>query len=179
MKTTSRVINEPEISSWLKGLSTTISELVLVNAAQAGAMPITTGAKEKAPKKTRTLARSIHAEIVKSSPKYVEIAIGTNLEYASIQEFGGVVKPKQTKFLAIPVSDVARQYVSPRNFPMELTFIPGPGGGVLVEGETIHYVLRRSVTIPAHPYLRPSMAENEDRAVSNVGQALKAQMDRY
>ena len=179
MKSTVVILGEPELQAWFDDLDAELSESVLVSAAQAGGLPIQNSAKEKAPKRTRTLSRSIHMEVVKSSSSYVEIAIGTDLESAPIHEFGGTIRAKNVKFLAIPLTEEAQQYVSPRNFPRELHYVPAKGGGVLMdENDDAHYLLRKSVTIPARPYLRPAADEKEAEAVENIRGALLAQLER-
>lgn len=63
------------------------------------------------------------------------IAVGTNLEYAGIHNFGGTIVPKRTKFLAIPLTIEALRAGSPRRFPRPLSpRINKLGtGGVLIE----------------------------------------------
>ena len=73
-------------------------------------------AKQRAPRKTRTLSRSIKAKFVKSpdGDTYgLEYGIGTAvggepLVYARIQDLGGVVTAKRAKKLAIPVHPALR-----------------------------------------------------------------------
>ena len=55
-------------------------------------------------KMTGTLGRSI--QIDNTNPD--RLRVGTNLVYAKIQEFGGVIRPKRSRFLIVPVNDAAR-----------------------------------------------------------------------
>lgn len=79
---------------------------------------------------------------------------------ANLHQFGGVVRPKRAKMLAIPVTKEAKRIGSPRQnkFPRPL-FVHAKGDrAVLAEAAsdgtlTVHYVLRRSVTVPARPFL--------------------------
>lgn len=82
--------------------------------------------------------------------------------YASLQEYGGVVRAIRSQYLAIPVgpaktaAGVAR-YASPRDVP-GLFFRPTAAGGLLLRGRKrgppeLLYVLRRQVTIPAARYI--------------------------
>lgn len=179
VKTTVVILGEPELQAWFDDLDAALSEDTLVSAAQAGGLPIQNSAKEKAPKRTRTLSRSIHMEVVKRSSSYAEVAIGTDLESAPIHEFGGTITPKTAKFLAIPVTEEAQQYVSPLNFPRELHFVLGKTGGVLMdENDTAHFVLKKSVTIPARPYLRPAADEKEAEAVETIRGVLLAKLEQ-
>jgi len=93
------------------------------------------------------LKNSIHYQI-----QGVKIPIGTNLRYARIQHEGGVITPKNAKFLAIPMTAAARAK-SPRDF--EDTFIrKGVIFRKLDDGKVeALYVLKKSVTIPARPYM--------------------------
>lgn len=93
--------------------------------------------------------------------------VGTNLAYARIHQFGGVVVPKKGKALAIPMTKEARLAGSPRNFarPLRLVWEKGEDHGWLVENKAgrgksgygaksvLHYVLVHRVAIPARPFL--------------------------
>lgn len=59
-------------------------------AARAGALLVQNDAKIRAPKKTRTLARSIHMETAKKTADEVEVLVGTNVAYARRIELGFV-----------------------------------------------------------------------------------------
>lgn len=76
------------------------------------------------------LLASINGRAIESG-----IAVGTNLEYAAIHNFGGTIVPKRVKFLAIPLTIEALRAGSPRRFPRPLSpRINKLGtGGVLVE----------------------------------------------
>jgi len=177
---TSKIIGAAELAAQFARLDSAMAEETLTLAVKAGGRVVQSAAQAKAPRKTSTLARSIHTEVTKSSPQYVEVAVGTDLEYAAIQEFGGVIKPKNAKFLAIPVSSAAKQHVSPGNYPDKLNFVPRPSGGMLVDraGE-IHFILQTSVTIPAHPYLRPALDENESETVNAMAAVLAAKLRKF
>lgn len=96
---------------------------------------------------------------------------GANVRYAKIHEVGGVVRPIKAKYLAIPVGPArtaagVSRYASPRDAPVELRFVQSlKGQPLLVEQRgkkgrvIVWYVLRRSVTIPARPYLQPALIE--------------------
>lgn len=118
---------------------------------------------------TGALRDSITAEPV--SDHLVEI--GTAQVYAAIHEFGGTIRPKNSKYLAIPLTGAAKGVPGPRDYPGTLRFIPGQGGGVLVdEAGDAQYALRTSVTIRARPYLRPAIDENPGEIEAVIGQAI-------
>lgn len=176
MQPTVKIIGDKELAAWFARLDAEVGEETLTVAVKAGAQVVQNAAQGKAPRKTSTLARSIHTEVTRSSPNYVEVTVGTDLEYAAIHEFGGVIRPKNAKFLAIPITGAAKTYASPRDFPDKLHFIPSSSGGVLANKEGAQYILRSSVTIPAHPYLRPALGENEDTATNAMARVLSARM---
>jgi HK97 gp10 family phage protein len=147
----------------------------LGRAGKAGMLCIKNAAKIKAPRRTSNLARSIEDEITEQRADYVEVTLGTNLEYAAMQEFGGTIVPKNAKYLAIPLTDEARQFAGgPRSFPRELSPRIKGGKGVMVdEAGVAQFALVKSATIPAHPYLRPAFDENVNQAAEDVGYALR------
>lgn len=90
---------------------------------------------------------------VTSVTKFV-LAYGTNLEYAAIHQFGGIIKPNRAKKLTIPLTREAAKY-APREFPRKL-FVPR-GKKILAESRmkrlVAHYALVDSVEIPARPFI--------------------------
>lgn len=97
----------------------------------------------------------------------------TGADYALIHELGGVIEPKNSKFLAIPVTDLARKAGSPRNL-VGLAYVQSiKGQPMLVDEESgeVHYILERSVTIPARPYLRPAGDATYPELAGNIRKA--------
>lgn len=80
------------------------------------------------------------------------VRVGTNLRYARIHHTGGVIKPKTAKYLAIPLTKEAAVR-KPREFTD--TFIAkGCIMRTLADGKIeALYALKKSVTIPARPYM--------------------------
>jgi phage gpG-like protein len=96
-----------------------------------------------------------------------------NVQYAAIHEFGGTIRPVNAKYLAIPVTKAARYAGSPRRFGGKLHAQMVAGGGALVdENGDIQYALKKSVTIPARPYVRPAVDEHGMDAVTEIGDAI-------
>lgn len=88
-----------------------------------------------------------------------QIIQSTNIPYAGIHLFGGVIKPKRAKLLAIPLTKEASRY-RPRKFPRSnnlFAIYGGSGEGVLLERrggkEIAQYALVKEVRIPARPFL--------------------------
>ncbi len=181
MKVTATLKNEKEIEAKFRQLRDGVRGKALEDAARAGALDLQAGMKERAPKKTTNLARSIHIETVKRTDTAVEVAAGTDLEYAAIQEYGGVIKPKNATWLAIPITEAARAVVSPRNFTGTLHFRGKKGSGsaaLIDDAGQVQYALKKSVTIPAQPYARPTLDEDGPKAQASVARALKTLLRR-
>lgn len=100
-----------------------------------------------------------------------ELTIGASHPGAAIHQFGGTIKAKPGKMLAIPLTREAKRYW-PRDFPKDrnLFILKGKKNVFLAEVEQkkpgkprkarkqvtnliLHYVLKSQVTIPARPYL--------------------------
>ena len=92
---------------------------------------------------------------------------GAQVKYARIHEYGGIVTPKNSKYLTIPVGPALTgagvNRISARDVP-GLTFARSAGGKLMLgkskgkRGEfEVWYLLRTSVKIPPRPYLGPAM----------------------
>jgi HK97 gp10 family phage protein len=86
-----QIVNLGEFKRQLRRVSKATNGEVLVTALTAGLLLIQNAAGRKAPKRTGTLKRSIHIEALEKREDYAECAVGTDVVYAAIQEFGGVV----------------------------------------------------------------------------------------
>ena len=128
------IIGLDQFKAQLERLSDAANADALANAVTAGLMLIQNAAKQKAPVDTGNLKRSIHIEIEEKRKNYAMGVVGTDVVYAAIQEFGGIVK------------------------------------NAFGRGE------QYTVTIPAHPYMRPAWDENIAAAKREVGDALTALM---
>lgn len=107
---------------------------------------------------------------------------GNDVRYARIHELGsdGPIRPKRAKNLAIPTKEArtaagVSRVPSPRDFP-DLRWAQSKGGQPMLvdESGTPMFILRKSVTIPARPYLRPSL----DTAVQGFRARLGTAMAR-
>jgi phage virion morphogenesis protein len=100
------------------------------------------------------LRRSITYDATNTS-----VAVGTNLQYAAIHQFGGTIRAKNGAFLAIPVTPEARSK-RPREMPGLHVAQTLKGQFILVNEKGVtQYLLRRQVTIPARPFLGVSAAD--------------------
>lgn len=104
------------------------------------------------------------------SKGHASVNVGTNLEYAAIHEFGGTIQPQKGKYLAIPVGTYKG---SPLDHPDLVTVQKGGGDPVMIDSEgRVQYVFKKSVEIPANPYLRPALDENKDEVQLTMARAL-------
>lgn len=151
-----------ELSKKLKDMGVDVGKKA-ERAAVAGGLVLQNGMKTRAPKRTRTLARSVHiggheneapdfsesadqrgprrVPQPERSKGRIKIYIGTDLVYAAIQEFGGEITPRRAPFLRFQV-----------------------------DGE---WVMARRVRIPAQPYVRPTFEADGPEAQREVGAALR------
>jgi phage gpG-like protein len=94
-------------------------------------------------------------------------SVKTNLLYAALHNFGGVITPKNSKFLAIPLTIAAKRAGSPRRYRGTLFYVKpksrgGNVGGTMCEVQksgrrstkvVAVYLLLRSVTIPERRFM--------------------------
>ena len=169
-----RVLGTEELSQKFNALSVELQGETLITAMKAGGTIIVNAIKENIQKqglfRTRNLSRSVHEEVTEQDSTRVVLEIGTDLEYAAIHEYGGIIKAKNGKYLAIPVGSYKD---SPLKHPGLKVRKTGRGTLILVDGGgTAQYVLKTSVEIPAKPYMRPAFDENKDATLAEIGQIL-------
>lgn len=169
--TNSVVIGTETLIRKFRAMSEAAQGGTLANVAKAGGLVIQNAARANIQKqgliRTRTLSKSVHVEVVQQSKDNAAVEVGTNLEYAAIHEFGGTIRPKSAKYLAIPVG--ARTGSPRRHADLKVRKTP-KGNLLLVDGGGVtQYVLKPSVTIPARPYLRPAIDEHGAEAQEKMG----------
>jgi len=135
------------------------------------------------------LRRSIIGKVDGDSRIILSAGDGQRVRYAAIHEYGGTIRPKRGKYLAIPVgpaltsSGVAR-YASPRDVP-GLTFAQSrKGQPMLVQAQkagrgktgraagTVMFLLRRQVTIRARPFMGPAMKKTAEALAERLPKVL-------
>ena len=105
--------------------------------------------------------------------------IGTPSVYGAIHQFGGTIKPKKAQWLTIPVSKKAR-HKRARDIGGVVFIKTNPSTALLVKpkkrgtGFVIFYVLKKSVTIPAAPYLGATREE-----ISLLGNYVASAIEQY
>jgi len=93
-------------------------------AVTSAALIVENEARNKAPYKTGTLKRSVDHETVEKSSERVVVAVGTDLEYAAIQEFGGTIESK-SGYLVFQTEDGEWHSVSSVQIPAKPYLRPG------------------------------------------------------
>lgn len=113
----------------------------------------------------------------KVNPDKLEVTIGNNAVYAGVVEFGGDIRPKKGKALAVPVHPDAKGR-SPQDFPDLVMIKPEHSDHPLLirqeKGRSsydVMFVLVPKVTIPAQPFLRPALYENRAEIISILKRA--------
>ncbi len=130
---------------------------------------------------TATLRKAIFIGQIEDdgSVKRVKVGVAARVPYGYVQEFGKVIHATKKKALTVPISEEAKKWQatpgnSARTFPIPLEVIARPGKPTLLverrdkkgqrnKRSVIHYLLARSVKVPARPYLRPSVVQKMAR----------------
>ena len=134
-----------------------------------------------------TAAASLMGWMINPSTPTGAIGVPANTPaaaWARIQEEGGTIYPKRAKALAVPISDEAKGYSSPRDMP-DLQLIPRKGKPPLlvrelskrgdVIGFELHWVLVPSVTILATHWL----SRGAKRAAPEMRDAFRERLGEY
>jgi len=105
-----------------------------------------------------TLRNSVVVSIENNEP--IITVGGQNVPYASIHEFGGIITPKNRKWLTIPVADDVRGRRA-KEFKLHFIQFSNARAGLFAEDKRLKYLLVKRVTIPARPYIQPAIDELE------------------
>jgi hypothetical protein len=119
--------------------------------------------------RTGALKGSIEVAGIETSSNTISgsVVAGQRLPYARAQEYGAIIRPTHSRFLAIPIGEALTERGIARFRPRDIvsqggytgTFFKGNvlfgkrGKGVAVP----LFALKRSVTIPARPFMRPAL----------------------
>ena len=111
------------------------------------------------------------------------------MPYAAIQEFGGIITPKNRQFLAIPTQENRRRDGSPIVTTGQLRTLQKLGLAFIANGTIFQrvlgknqppqamFILRKSVDIPARPFLRPALVAKQDDIMTTFWLFLPAAFD--
>lgn len=139
---------------------------------------IVSGAKARAPVDRGALRRAISFRLKKAGLGLEVGVLGGDargVPYGRIIELGGTIKRRKSRWLAIPL-DTKYQQRTPRSF--DLTFVTLGAKKFMVDRQTgeVAYRLKKTVTIPAQPYLKPAIEEYRNR---NFKKLMNKVMDKY
>jgi phage gpG-like protein len=140
-------------------------------------------------RRTGKLARSILGTM-ESNASSVDAIVGTKTEYARIQELGGTVTAgKTSQWLTIPLEAAltgaaVMKYPKARDYPN--TFFKrgaASGGKNLILWQKLAankivslFLLRKSVNIPARPYMKPSLQEMKAEIIERMNAGIREAM---
>lgn len=140
----------------------------IIDGAYAENSPLTQSLKagSKPLRNAGTLLSSIKHKVVANANA---VEIGTAYRYAKILHFGGVIRPKQARYLTIPAGPKTKDCMRKYGFvPRECIAGMGAAGWKIWPSFTkspvilaqwrknppfVLFILKRSVTIPARPFL--------------------------
>ncbi len=119
---------------------------------------------------TGALGQSIQTDLRGIREKNPRVRVGPSLfivPYARIQELGGTIVPRKGKALAVPIGAEGRKAARDAGGSLrslDLIFIKRKGGQAPLLAKSIRggkgikplFILVRSVTLPARPYLKPA-----------------------
>jgi hypothetical protein len=175
------------LSSELKTFLDAVAEALVKR--HSGAWPGGTGAQTLSKRSGKLISSIVKSVKVKGSTfDTIEGEIGSDLVYAGIQEFGGTIRAKNVKYLAIPL----KAALDGRGLPLrpgprawEHTFVARSRAGNLIifqkRGTEIIplYVLRTSVTIPPRLGMQKTLNTGlpyfVDRAMDAIVKAVVAE----
>lgn len=109
------------------------------------------------------------------------------LPYADIHETGGIVKPRNSKYLAIPLPAAltAAGVLKKRPRDYSDTFVRKSKGGNLMIFQKVGqrgkiralFVLKKSVTIPARKYMTITAEAMRDKVIDIIDRSVKRQLE--
>lgn len=170
----SSVLGTDELMRRFNALNEHLQGENLALATDAGGMVVLKAARENIKNqglvRTRHLSRSLTQERDEVTPTRASNVVGTNLEYGPIHEFGGTIRPKKGKYLAIPIGSLKG---SPVGKGLHLRKARGSTLLLVDSAGDAQYVLKESVTIPAKPYLRPAHNDNLAKTQDAIAKVLK------
>lgn len=125
--------------------------------------------------RTGALVNSITVVKGKSTKTRAEVAIGPSVIHARIHEYGGIIRPVTAQFLAIPLPGVTGR---PRDYDLHVVPFGGMVAGLVDASGSVMFLLKKAVHIPARPYMRPAVDENEFAIKNAVWMEMQVQIMR-
>lgn len=161
---------------------TTLEKEILDNVRSKSGLHVQTGALMNSISSSKKVEEDASGNIVGQ--------IGSvGVPYAGIHEFGGIITPKSRQFLAIPTAGNRRPDGSPIVTTGQLRVLQKLGLAFIANGTIFQrllgknaapqpmFVLKKSVTIPARPYIRPALAAKRDQILKDFGLFIQDSFD--
>lgn len=122
---------------------------------------------------TGRLLNSVRHEFFKTANEAGVLIGSFGVPYAAIHEFGGTIRPKRAQYLTIPLGP---KYKGRFASQFNLKAVKMKNNLFLVDPETgeAGYVLKKSVTLRARPYLNPAVLRHREDAVTLIREAVLA-----
>lgn len=161
IRISAKIAGVEELQRKFAQVESAVAAEYLARAVVAGALIVQNDAKARVPKRTGTLSRSIHNEVLESTRTKAVVGVGTDVEYAAAVEFGSGTFSEAPGASRQPIT------IRPRN--KRALFWPGaphPVKSVQHPG------------VPARPYLRPAVDENKDAVLREIADTLRGQLER-
>ena len=127
---------------------------------------------------------------VQQTPDGIEGRVGPNVPYARIHEFGGVIRPKRSKHLTIPINEALTPAGVPRYTARQLIASPGVGGfsSTFFAKKTIFgvrsgraipvFALVDMVRIKEKRFMRISLAETQQTIIESFRRNIQKAINR-
>ena len=132
--------------------------------------------------RTGNLRRSFGHQIVERQDG-TQVLVRSNSQYAALQEHGGTVTPKRSKWLTIPVgpaltaAGVARGPA--RSFDLSFRPTKSPATALLVNAKgVVYFVLKKSAKVPPRLKMRASWAPFIGANITKIGNGVVSKMVR-
>lgn len=135
--------------------------------------------------RTGALLNSVKKDVYEEGGAVVGEVGTEGVPYARIHEFGGTIRPKNAQNLTIPTDVNRRADGTPKMsiqdvFATKKAFI-AKGVVFLKKGAgniEPMFILKKSVTIPARPYIQPALAAKKDKILKDFGLFLIAAFNK-
>jgi HK97 gp10 family phage protein len=150
-----------ELTQNLKELAKLVSGEELEHALMQGGFVIEAAAKENVTEQDLIDTGNLRDGITTEAVTHELVEVGPQAEYGAIHEFGGEVHPRVTSKMRGWAFAMFRETGNDMYLGIALT-----------KKETLN------ITIPARPYMRPAMDENETLVLEKIGQDLERSISR-
>jgi phage gpG-like protein len=142
------------------------TSMMLVNEAKKNiSKSVNKDVKIKGLSRTGALLNSIRFELKQKKNGFSSV-IGSDVKYAAMQEFGGLILPKRAKKLFIPISRKGQREGPSRNSQKS----------DLVWGKD--FVLARRAKRKPKPYLYPAFEDNIDKIVNILAESVSEAVEK-